>query len=80
MDNATDSPIVNLSSAARMLRTSREKVRRLIAAGELPGFDSILDRRSRFVLVDDVRALKARDLQPVPTLNEHGDHRRASVA
>jgi len=78
MDNATDSPVVNLNGAARILQTSREKVRRLIADGELSGFESVLDRRSRFVRLADVQALKARDLQPINT--ERMDRRQAPAA
>jgi len=78
MDNTANSPVVNLNGAARILRTSREKVRRLIADGELSGFESVLDRRSRFVRLADVQALKARDLQPMS--NESMDRRQASVA
>ena len=78
MDNAADNPVVNLNGAAQILRTSREKVRRLIASGELNGFESVLDRRSRFVRLADVQALQARDLQPIS--NERMDRRQASVA
>ncbi len=57
--------IVNVNQAAAILDTTREKVRRLLRSGELSGFTSVLDLRSRFVRLDDVHALKARDLQPL---------------
>ena len=69
MNISVEEPMVNLNEAARILGRSREKVRRLIAAGELSGFESVLDRRSRFVRVADVQDLKARDLQPITSEN-----------
>ncbi len=52
--------LLTITEAARALGVSRPTVAGLIARGELSGFKSTIDRRARFVRVEDVDSLRRR--------------------
>ncbi len=60
MSTTAANDLLNLSEAAECLGVSRPHVRRLIERGELAGFQSMIDRRAKFVRADDLAALQSR--------------------
>lgn len=54
---------MSMTEAARELRTTRPTLLRMVRRGEIESFASIMDRRYRFVRVEDVRRLKSRAIE-----------------